>query len=189
VDGRVYLPSLVGGVTTMLRARVGVLDRYADQNLPVPIYERFRLGGGTTPDPLRGYDDYMVVPDKFIRDVATDQIALIDSTTTPGVTDTVYRTTVVRYPGGRLMLLLTVEQQFPIAHPLHGVLFFDAGNTWDRLEETRPLDLRMGGGAGIRLEIPLLGNIGFDFAYGFHRGDLRDRPRWVGHFLLGQTSF
>jgi hypothetical protein len=47
----------------------------------------------------------------------------------------------------------------------------------------------MGAGAGIRLEIPLLGNVGFDFGYGFNRGDLRDHPRWVGHFLLGQTSF
>jgi outer membrane protein insertion porin family len=189
IEGRIYFPSFMKGVTTMLRARLGLLDQYADQNLPVPIYERFRLGGGTTPDPLRGYDDYMVVPDKYIRDVATDEIASIDSVTTPGVKDTLYRTTVVRYPGGRVMSLLTIEQQFPIAHPVHGVLFFDAGNTWDLFGEVRPLDLKMGAGVGIRLEIPLLGNIGFDFGYGFHRGDLRDRPRWVGHFLLGQTSF
>jgi outer membrane protein insertion porin family len=69
------------------------------------------------------------------------------------------------------------------------VLFFDAGNTWNRLSDARDLDFKIGAGAGIRLEIPLLGNIGFDFGYGFNRGDLRDRPKWVGHFLLGQTSF
>lgn len=84
------------------------------------------------------------------------------------------------------MSLLTLEQQFPIAHPLHGVLFFDAGNTWDLVRETRPFDLKLGAGIGIRLEIPLLGNIGFDYGYGFDRDD---GPRFVGHFLIGQTSF
>ena len=124
-----------------------------------------------------------------VRDVSTGIIASIDSITTPGVKDTTFRTAKVRYPGGTFMALFTVEQQFPIAHPLHGVLFFDAGNAWDLVQEARPFDLKMGAGAGIRLEIPLLGNIGFDFGYGFNRGDLGDHPKWVGHFLLGQTSF
>jgi outer membrane protein assembly factor BamA len=131
----------------------------------------------------------MVVPEKFIRDVPTNVIERIDSVTTPGVKDTTYRTTVSRYPGGQFFTSYSIEQQFPIAHPLHGVLFFDAGNTWDLVREAKPFDLRMGAGVGVRLEIPLLGNIGFDFGYGFNRGDLRDRPKWVGHFLLGQTSF
>jgi outer membrane protein insertion porin family len=190
VEGRAYLPSVLKGVTTMVRARVGFIGEYPDQNLPVPIYERFRLGGGTTPDPLRGYEDYMVVPSKFIRWVAT---AFKNDTTIVGVDTTITKvvsdSTIVRYPGGRFMTLFTLEQQFPIAHPLHGVLFFDAGNVWDLIQETRPFDLKMGAGVGIRLEIPLLGNVGFDVGYGFNRGDLLDRPRWAGHFLLGQTSF
>jgi outer membrane protein insertion porin family len=66
------------------------------------------------------------------------------------------------------------------------VLFFDAGNVWDLWREIRPLDLKCGAGIGFRMEIPLLGVIGFDYAYGFNRDD---RPRWVGHFLIGQTSF
>src|SRR5262249_13240241 len=149
----------------------------------VPPYERFRLGGGTTPDPLRGYDDYMVVPSKFITVVNNG--FTIDSLTTPGVKDTVYHTNVVRYPGGRFMTLYTIEQQFPIAHPLHGLWSCDAGNTWDLVREAKPLDLRLGAGIGFRLEIPLLGNIGFDFGYGFNRKELHDAPKWVGHFLLG----
>src|SRR4030095_6388158 len=92
----------------------------------------------------------------------------------------------VRYPGGRYLELITIEQQFPIAHPLHAVLFFDAGNTWDSVHDIVPLDLKIGAGAGIRMEIPLLGNIGFDYGYGFNRDD---GPRWVGHFLIGQTQF
>jgi outer membrane protein insertion porin family len=65
-------------------------------------------------------------------------------------------------------------------------LFLDAGNTWDHASEYRPFDLKLGAGAGLRIEIPLLGNIGFDYAYGFNRDD---HPRWVGHFLLGQALF
>jgi outer membrane protein insertion porin family len=170
IEQRVYLPSFLHRLTTMIRARVGVLGTYSGQTTAVPPYERFRLGGGTTPDPLRGYDDYMVVPEKFIRKIQRDSV----------------NTVTVRYPGGRYLLLCSVEQQFPIVHPLHGVLFFDAGNTWDQAREIRPFDLKMGAGIGFRMEIPLLGVIGFDYGYGFNRDD---RPRAVGHFIIGQTSF
>jgi outer membrane protein insertion porin family len=84
------------------------------------------------------------------------------------------------------MSLYTIEQQFAIVHPLHGVVFFDAGNTWDLWKEIQPFDLKMGAGIGFRLEIPLLGNIGFDYGYGFNRDD---GARAVGHFLIGQTSY
>jgi outer membrane protein insertion porin family len=190
VEMKAYFPSLLKGVTTMVRSRFGFLGEYADQHSSVPPYERFRLGGGTTPDPLRGYDDYMVVPKEFIRSVP---IAFRDSTVISGTDTTTVKVPsafgLVRYPGGRFMTLFSLEQQFPIAHPLHGVLFFDAGNSWDRIGGARPFDLKMSAGVGIRLEIPLLGNIGFDYAYGFHRRDLGDRPKFVGHFLIGQTSF
>ena len=82
--------------------------------------------------------------------------------------------------------LFTFEQQFPIAHPLHGLLFFDAGNVWDQRSEINPRELRVGAGFGFRMEIPLLGNIGFDYGYGFHRDD---RPRWAGHFMLGNVNY
>ncbi len=188
LDGRLYLPSFTRHVTTMLKVRMGFVGEYLDQHRAVPTYERFRLGGGTTLDPLRGYDDYMVVPDKYNRQVISRYISSIDSTTTPGTRDTLYGETKtrIRYPGGRFMTVFTLEQQFPIVHPLHGVLFFDAGNTWDRLREIRPFDLKMGAGIGFRLEIPLLGNIGFDYGYGFNRDD---GPHAVGHFLLGNQSF
>jgi outer membrane protein insertion porin family len=184
IEGRVYLPSIAKRVTTMLRARFGLLGEYPDQiHSDVPPYERFRLGGGTTTDPLRGYDDYSVVPPKFIHQVAIGYDTLRVG---PDSGQAVPILSTVRYPGGRYMSVYTVEQQFPIVHPLHGVVFFDAGNTWDLWHEIRPLDLKMGAGIGFRLEIPLLGNIGFDYGYGFNRDD---GPKAVGHFLIGQTFF
>ena len=192
IEGRVYLPSFLKGITTMLRARVGLLGAYADQKSGAPLYETFRLGGGTTPDPLRGYDDYQVVPEKFDRLIGTVHkfIASIDSTTVPGMRDTVFRDTTtytrVRYPGGHFMTLYTVEQQFPIVHPLHGVVFFDAGNVWDLWSEIRPFDLKLGAGIGFRLEIPLLGNVGLDYGCGFNRDD---GPHAKAHFLIGNLNF
>jgi outer membrane protein insertion porin family len=185
-EGRAYLPSLHKRLTTMMRLRLGTLNNYSWKSGVVPDYARFRLGGGNTSDPLRGYDDYQIVPGKFIRQVNTGFIAKIDSITTPGQRDTTFRQTTVRYPGGNYLALFTFEQQFPIAHPLHGVLFFDAGNVWDLPREIRPFDLKVGAGLGFRMEIPLLGNIGFDYGYGFQRDD---KPRWTGHFMLGNVNF
>ena len=56
----------------------------------------------------------------------------------------------------------------------------------DLPKEIQPLKLKTSLGLGFRLEIPLLGNIGFDYGYGFQRDD---GPRAVGHFLLGNLGF
>jgi outer membrane protein insertion porin family len=183
-EGRAYLPSVIKRITTMVRVRAGTVNGYPWRHDIVPDYVRFRLGGGSTPDPLRGYEDYQIVTGKFIR---RDPIWLFQRDSTGVATDSTiagYKTT--RYPGGRYMGLITIEQQFPIAHPLHGVFFFDAGNVWDLRQEIKPFDLKVGAGLGFRMEIPLLGNIGFDYGYGFHRDD---RPKWTGHFMLGNVNF
>jgi len=198
-EGRTYLPSLMRGVTTMLKARVGVAGEYLwNQSDHVPAYERFRLGGGSTLDPLRGYDDYMIVPEQY---------NLILSQPFKSPTDTTgqysFRPVLVRYPGGRFFTTYTAEEQFPVVNPLHAVIFCDAGNTWDLGRYWQPFALKIGAGIGFRLEIPILGNIGFDYGYGFNREDmvirfdaqgnaygvLEPRPRWVGHFLLGNVNF
>jgi len=191
-EGRIYLPSLFKPITTMLRARIGILGDFGNPSKAAPLYERFRLGGGTTTDPLRGYDDYQVVPkqnDYFVP-VRSPVVTLASDTTggQPAVYDTTYSITSVRvrYPGGTFLTTYTMEQQFPIVHPLHGVVFFDAGNVWNRWRDIRLLDLKTSVGVGLRLEIPLLGNIGFDYGYGFNRDD---GPKAVGHFLLGNTNF
>ncbi len=191
-EGRIYFPSLLKSFTSMARLRVGTVGQYTWRDEQIPDYARFRLGGGTTIDPLRGYEDYQVVPGKFITDVILgytnrdtiyigndpmNGIERIDSTAV-----TVKR----RYPGGRYMALFTFEQQFPIVNPLRGVFFFDAGDVWDLRREIRPFDLKVGAGFGARMEVPILGNIGFDYGYGFQRDD---GARWKGHFLLGNFNF
>jgi outer membrane protein insertion porin family len=147
--------------TLMLRIRTGVLTGYR-AGASVPSYETFRLGG-TTVDYLRGYDDYYVVPEENLRSSGGS---------------------VIRYPGGRYALTLSAEYQFLIVEPLHGLLFFDAGDTWNDLEDLDLTSLRRGAGFGIRLEIPLLGQIGFDYGYGFDRDG--GTSGWRPHLILGR---
>lgn len=189
-EGRAWAPSLVKRMTSMVRLRVGTVNVYPWKHNAVPDYARFRLGGGSTLDPLRGYDDYQVVPDKFISQITT--IGRIDTlwtdTTRTAYTsiDTTRVKSTRRWPGGRYMVLFSFEQQFPIVHPLHGLIFFDAGNTWDQRREIKPFKLKTSVGFGFRMEIPILGNVGFDYGYGFNRDD---GARWKGDFLLGNVGF
>ncbi len=151
---------LSGPFVLMLRGKTGFLG-----GGQVPDYERFRLGG-TTVDYLRGYPDYYVVPR---ANIARDSI-------TGGILD--------RYPGGKTMLTLTSELQFPIADPLHALVFFEAGNAWNSTRDLDLGDLRKSIGFGVRLEVPALGRVGLDLGYGLDR---EDGARWEPHFQLGNT--
>jgi len=118
----------------------------------VPIYKRYRLGG-TGIWGLRGYDDRDVVPEGNDFDF-----------------------------GGRTMLSLSAEYKFPVVEQIFGLFFFDAGNTWNSFREIRPNELKRGVGFGIRFQIPMLGQMGFDFGYGLDR---EGGGRWEPHFQIG----
>ena len=140
----------------MLRSKVGHLTSIGSK--ASPGNETFRLGG-TTFEHLRGYDDYFVVPEENVR-LRSDGRE-------------------IRFPGGKFMYIFTAEYQFPLVNPVHGLFFFDAGNTWNRVNDFNLLDLKKGVGLGIRLEIPMLGRVGLDYAYGIDRGKFRT------HLVLG----
>ncbi len=175
LDTRWYAPSFLRHAAHMFRVRIGGVGAYTSAD-SVPVYERFRLGG-VTADGLRGYDDYSVVPkgnDTYPRyaDGKSVTSASFAKDRTP-------------YPGGRFFTVFTVEEQFLIVNPVHGILFAEAGNVWNRFSDIAPFDLRKSAGLGFRVEIPVLGNVGFDYAYGFDK----DHPGWKGHFLLGAALF
>jgi outer membrane protein insertion porin family len=175
LDSRWFTRSPVPGWATMFRLRGGVLASLGHGGA-VPLYERFRLGGVTF-DGLRGYDDYEIVPREnlsFPRFDPGSEVGLGNFKREP-----------TPYPGGRVFSILTLEQQFTVVHPVHGILFAEAGNTWNRFDDVRPFDLFKSAGAGVRVEVPILGNVGFDYAYGFDRLS----PGWKGHFLFGAFFF
>ena len=58
-------------------------------------------------------------------------------------------------PGGEGLLVFNEEWRIPIYRQLKGVLFFDAGNVWERAGDIDPTDLRPVLGAGLRLDTPI----------------------------------
>jgi outer membrane protein insertion porin family len=90
------------------------------------------------------------------------------------------------------MLKYGIELRVPIApNPtVFGLMFAEAGNTWPDLSRTDPYDLRRSVGIGARVFMPLLGIIGFDYAYGFDNIDSRTGRRiggWKPHFVFGRS--
>ena len=117
----------------------------------VPIFERFYIGGSQT---VRGYEDWELGPkDKYGNP-----------------------------EGGTVMLYSNLEYRIPIVKNMLYVLgFWDAGYTWKNFEMVDYKDIQSGVGGGVRLDIPMLGLIGFDYGYGLttHSGLL--------HFSIGST--
>jgi outer membrane protein insertion porin family len=119
----------------------------------VPDYEKYRLGGNRT-FPLRGYQDLEVVPRG-----------------NPG------------FIGGQFFTILSTELLFSVTRSVQLLAFLDQGDTWNSFSEADFGNLRKGAGFGIRLEVPMMGTIGFDYGYGFDRVG---GPGWEPHFNIGQ---
>ncbi|MGB8656577.1 MAG: outer membrane protein assembly factor BamA [Candidatus Zixiibacteriota bacterium] len=145
-------------------AKVGVLDgRDRDQ---AEIYgERFSPGGVYPDGTIRGYSDASIGP--------------VDS-----------QGTLLR---GRSELVYNLELQLPLVEQqMYLLTFADAGNAWLSGRAMRPFafrhksdrDLFRSSGVGVRLMIPGMGLIGFDFGYGF---DHQGKGEWRPHFQLGTT--
>ncbi|KPL13325.1 hypothetical protein AMJ74_05425 [candidate division WOR_3 bacterium SM1_77] len=67
-----------------------------------------------------------------------------------------------------------------VSQGLAFILFFDAGNTFKSYGDINIHNLYRGAGAGIRVEVPMIGVLGFDLGYGFDR----ERPGWEPHFQI-----
>jgi len=140
---------------------VGFLNGW-NKGSKIPYLEYFFLGGEglSRSTPLRGYDDPLAG----------------------------YATS----PGGKVMLKYTTEIRFPIIpNPtMFGLIFAEAGNTWVNVSDTDPFDLKRSVGIGARIFMPMIGIIGFDYAYGFDNIDPTTGKRygkWKPHFVFGRS--
>ncbi len=57
--------------------------------------------------------------------------------------------------GGSGLVLLNLDWRFPIAGPVGGVVFADAGNVWSDWREIDASELKAGAGLGVRYESPI----------------------------------
>lgn len=85
----------------------------------------------------------------------------------------------------------TVEVRYPfIMQPsstIYGLVFAEGGNGFATWKDFDPFSIKRSVGVGIRLYLPIVGMLGFDWGYGFdnqvgsskrHGGEL--------HFMMGQ---
>ncbi len=79
---------------------------------------------------------------------------------------------------GEKTITINGEYRFPITDIIHGVVFVDTGNAWDRSERMRLSDLHTGYGIGVRLDTPI-GVLRLDYGIGEEGGQ--------AYFSLGQA--
>ncbi|RMH98906.1 MAG: outer membrane protein assembly factor BamA [Calditrichaeota bacterium] len=156
-----YIPMKLG-LVLFVENKIGFIGGLRDGYYINPN-ELFFMGGSGLgfAESLRGYDDGRVGPTQNGRII-----------------------------GGRSLARFTTELRIPISpNPtLFALLFMEAGNVWERFNQTNYGDLRRSVGFGARLFMPLLGIIGVDFGYGFDYYDERGnrKGQWKVHFKFGQ---
>jgi outer membrane translocation and assembly module TamA len=116
----------------------------------VPLYKRF-YAGGVGDNGVRGYSDRALSP-------------VLDG----------------RRVGGDALLINNVELKLKVSQSLAFLLFYDAGNAFPSYTDVNLHNLYRGVGAGVRLEIPMMGVMGFDLGYGLDR----ERRGFEPHFQI-----
>ena len=157
-----FLPIVRTRLILLTRAQAGFMG-VLNKSGKIPYLEYFFMGGSglSRAIPLRGYDDPLAGGQYY-------------------------------YEGGKTMLQTTVELRFPIIMQptTFGLMFAEVGNTWTDLAHTDPFSLRRSLGIGARIFMPMVGIIGFDYAYGFDYidPDTGDKTgKWKTHFVFGRS--
>ena len=142
---------LMDKLTLAWETKLGLIAGYKPSDV-IPIYERFFLGGVMHPWRLRGYPEFSVTPKVGGKAI-----------------------------GGQFAITTTFELRYEAQPNIYPLIFFDAGNTWPSFSGAMLNELKKSVGIGVRMEIPMMGIIGFDIAYGWNRV----KPGWEFHFSMG----
>ena len=145
-----------------LAATLGAVKAYSGS---VPMFERFFAGGsaGGNAASLRGFEFRGVSP---VDDVHHKQV------------------------GGELLGLVTLQYDIPIyKKTLTGIVFVDAGNVEDELDEfAKPDNIRVSTGFGIRMRLPFLGAGAVALDFGFPIMKQKHDDREVFSFNIGGVA-
>jgi outer membrane protein insertion porin family len=154
----------------MARAEMGYLGHYNPNKLSP--FEGFRVGGdgmqgytmyGEDIIAMRGYKDMELVPleSQNIGDKA------------------------------RVYTKYTMEGRYPFLMQgqttSYGLVFADAGNGYSSWKTFNPFQVKRSAGAGVRIFLPIVGMLGFDWAWGFDKpvGETTRSGSQI-HFTIGQ---
>lgn len=95
--------------------------------------------------------------------------------------------------GGNLYNKFSLELRYPLTlkpeATIYGLVFAEGGNAWSEFENYNPFNIKRSAGFGVRVFIPMMGLLGFDFGYGFDKADFNPNKiigGWHPSFVLGQ---
>jgi outer membrane protein insertion porin family len=67
----------------------------------------------------------------------------------------------------------SMELRYPItlgqSATIYALIFMDAGNFWNSIQDYKPYDLARSAGLGVRVFLPMFGLLGFDYGFGWDR--------------------
>ena len=146
-----------------VRSQLGFVASYGTERVP---YQELYLPGGVDifeGTMLRGYPDRSIGP----RNIGGEPT------------------------GGVAQLLFNAEISIPIVpNQFYGLIFADAGNAWENLRHISLTDMRRSAGFGIRIVAPVVGIMGFDFAWGFDRRRVDGQSvQMMTHFQFGPQFY
>lgn len=68
---------------------------------------------------------------------------------------------------------MTMELRYPLSlaqqATIYALAFVEAGNSWNKINEFQPFDLKRSAGVGIRIFLPMFGLLGIDWGYGYDK--------------------
>lgn len=158
--------NLVDNLVMSTRARFGFLGQY-NKKVGYSPFERFYVGG----DGLQGWalDGREVIA---LRGYSAGSLSPAS--------------------GANVFDKFTLDIRYPISlNPMATIYvlsFFEAGNSWSNFEGFSPFKMYRSAGIGLRLYMPMIGLIGFDWGYGFDK--VPGSPTAGGsqfHFSIGQS--
>lgn len=83
-----------------------------------------------------------------------------------------------------------LEIHFPLmlqpTSTIYALGFLEAGNAWTSVSQFNPFSLKRSAGAGVRIQLPMVGLMGIDWAYGFDTTYGGEKGGSHFHFILGQ---
>ena len=93
--------------------------------------------------------------------------------------------------GANIYTKYTMELRYPAvlseSATIYALVFAEAGNAWYESKTFNPFNIKRSAGVGVRVFLPMLGQLGFDWGYGFDSQPGEAEPHGGEfHFTMGQ---
>lgn len=163
-----WFSKLFGKLVLAPQLRFGLIGIY-NQNIGFSPFERFRVGGS-------GLNGFTLYGTDIVSQRGYDDQSLSRS----------------HGAGSTIFSKYTLEMRYPLSlNPsatIYGQVFLEAGNAWLQSNLFNPFDVRRAAGFGVRMNLPMFGLLGIDYAWGFDPliPDPSGKTPGQFHFFIGQ---